>query len=118
MKQGRIEFDNFSVRYRPELERVLQGVSLAVGEGEKVGVVGRTGSGKSTTILSLMRILQSHEGGIRIDGEDIYGMDLQTLRAGFSVILQEHFLFSGTVREVASPRCRTSIPAASFRTRR
>ncbi len=73
-------------------------MTLEVREREKIGVVGRTGSGKSTTILSLMRILQIHEGTISIDGIDIYSQDLQTLRAGFSVILQEHFLFTGTVR--------------------
>jgi ATP-binding cassette, subfamily C (CFTR/MRP), member 1 len=67
-------------------------------------VVGRTGSGKSTTILSLLRLLQTHEGTIKIDGTDIYALDLQTLRSGFSVILQDHFLFSGTVRENIDPR--------------
>jgi ABC-type multidrug transport system fused ATPase/permease subunit len=71
---------------------------MSVGEREKIGVVGRTGSGKSTTILSLMRILQTHEGRITIDGQNVYDRDLQSLRAGFSVILQEHFLFTGTVR--------------------
>lgn len=53
-----------------------------------MGVVGRTGSGKSTTILSLLRLLQSHAGTIRVDDSDIFALDLQTLRAGFSVILQ------------------------------
>jgi ABC-type multidrug transport system fused ATPase/permease subunit len=69
-----------------------------------VGVVGRTGSGKSTAILSLLRLLQSHEGRIEVDGTDVFALDLQTLRSGFSVILQEHFLFSGTVRENVDPR--------------
>jgi ABC-type multidrug transport system fused ATPase/permease subunit len=95
---GKINFHDFSVRYRSELDKVLKGVTMEVREREKIGVVGRTGSGKSTTILSLMRILQIHEGTINIDGVDIYNLDLQTLRAGFSVILQEHFLFTGTVR--------------------
>jgi ATP-binding cassette, subfamily C (CFTR/MRP), member 1 len=89
-----------------------------VHENEKIGVVGRTGSGKSTTILSLMRILQTHEGTIKIDDKDIYEIDLQTLRAGFSVILQEHFLFTGTVREVVFFLFRTSTPWESFPTKR
>jgi ATP-binding cassette subfamily C (CFTR/MRP) protein 1 len=79
-------------------------LSLRLGRREKLGVVGRTGSGKSTTILSLLRLLQSHAGTIRVDNSDIYALDLQTLRAGFSVILQEHFLFSGTVRDNIDPR--------------
>jgi ABC-type bacteriocin/lantibiotic exporter with double-glycine peptidase domain len=89
------------VKYRPELETVLSDLTLHVKQNEKIGVVGRTGSGKSTTILSLLRILQTHEGSIKIDGVDIYSLDIQSLRAGFSIILQDHFLFSGSVREVA-----------------
>ena len=63
-------------------------MSLRLEHREKLGVVGRTGSGKSTTVLSLLRLLQSHSGTIRVDDFDIFALDLQTLRAGFSVILQ------------------------------
>lgn len=85
------------------MEDVLKEITLNIRPGEKIGVVGRTGSGKSTTIMSLLRMLQTHSGNITIDGKDIYARDLQSLRAGFSVILQEHFLFSGTVRENIDP---------------
>ena len=78
-------------------------------------MVGRTGSGKSTTILSLLRILQTHEGTIKIDDIDLYSLDIQTVRVGFSIILQEHFLFTGTVRDVRLPLCRTSTLCTSFR---
>jgi ABC-type proline/glycine betaine transport system ATPase subunit len=81
-------------------------------------VVGRTGSGKSTTILSLLRILQAHEGTIKIDDIDIYSIDIQKLRVGFSIILQEHFLFSGTVREVLQFLYRTSILYRNLKTQR
>ena len=76
---------------------------LSIKAGEKIGVVVRTGSGKSTTILSLLRILQTHEGDIEIDGTSLYALDIQSVRAGFSVILQEHFLFSGPVRDNIDP---------------
>jgi ABC-type multidrug transport system fused ATPase/permease subunit len=99
------------------LEDVLKGITLNIRPGEKIGVVGRTGSGKSTTIMSLLRLLQTHSGAITIDGADIYARDLQSLRAGFSVILQEHFLFSGTVREVTLSLFRTSIRSTPSKTR-
>jgi ABC-type multidrug transport system fused ATPase/permease subunit len=79
---------------------VLKNITLHVKQNEKIGVVGRTGSGKSTTIISLLRTLKDHQGTVRIDDIDIYSIDIQSLRAGFSVILQDHFLFSATIREV------------------
>ena len=93
---------------------MLKEITLNIRPGEKIGVVGRTGSGKSTTIMSLLRMLQTHSGNITIDGKDIYSLDLQSLRAGFSVILQEHYLFSGNVRDVTLPSFRILTPSKSF----
>ncbi|XP_031505872.1 uncharacterized protein LOC116268300 [Nymphaea colorata] len=99
VEEGRIQFEGFSVKYSDELETVLSGIDVRVAKGEKIGVVGRTGSGKSTTLLSLLRILEAHSGRILVDGTDISALDLQSLRAGFNVILQDSFLFTGTYED-------------------
>lgn len=75
-----------------------------------MGVVGRTGSGKSTLILSLMRSIARSEGQILVGGVDIETIPLSQMRAGISVVLQEHFLFAGTVREVSFILFRTLTP--------
>jgi ATP-binding cassette subfamily C (CFTR/MRP) protein 10 len=89
-----------SVCYRKEFGDVLKKVSFKVRPGEKVGVVGRTGSGKSSLFLTLLRIIEPHAGSILIDGIDCSSMSLSALRASFNFILQDHFLFSGTIRTV------------------
>lgn len=66
--------------------------------GYKIGVVGRTGSGKSTIMLSLLRILEAYEGHIIVDGKDISGLSLDDLRSKISIILQDPCLFAGTLR--------------------
>ena len=73
-------------------------ISFEVSPGEKVGVVGRTGAGKSTLCLALSRIVELQEGAIEIDGEDISGVDLQALRKCVTVIPQDPALFSGTLK--------------------
>lgn len=97
-KNGEIEFDKLKLRYRPELDLVLKGVSLNIRPREKVGVVGRTGSGKSTMLLSLMRLIEADEGQIRIDGIDTSTLGLHDLRSRISIIPQDPVLFSGTLR--------------------
>jgi ATP-binding cassette subfamily C (CFTR/MRP) protein 10 len=82
---------------------VLRELSFRVAPGEKIGVVGRTGSGKSSLFLTLLRIIQPHKGSITIDGTDCAHLNLASLRANFNFILQEHFLFAGTVRTVGFP---------------
>lgn len=77
---GVVRFQNVSARYRPELPRVLHGLSIDVGTAQKVGVCGRTGSGKSTLMLLLFRILELDEGSIEIDGVDISTLGLSQLR--------------------------------------
>ncbi|OQR67779.1 canalicular multispecific organic anion transporter 1, partial [Tropilaelaps mercedesae] len=68
---GEIRFEKYSTRYRENLEPVLRGIDLEIGAGERVGIVGRTGAGKSSLTLALLRIIEATEGRIRIDGVDI-----------------------------------------------
>ena len=97
---GAIEYDNLVVRYRPSLPPALRSISFDIPAGARVGIVGRTGSGKSTVVQTLFRLLEAEEGSIRIDGEDVSKLGLHTLRTRISVIPQVPTLFSGcTVRE-------------------
>jgi len=100
---GTIEFKNYSARYRPELPLVLKNVSFKINHGEKIGIVGRTGSGKSTTLLSLFRIINPAEGSIIIDGINTMDMKLSSIRSALTIIPQEPTLFTGTVRYNIDP---------------
>uniref|UniRef100_A0A8C1VBV0 ATP-binding cassette, sub-family C (CFTR/MRP), member 8b n=1 Tax=Cyprinus carpio TaxID=7962 RepID=A0A8C1VBV0_CYPCA len=97
-KYGEIQIKNLSVRYDSSLKPVLRHVSAHIRPGQKVGICGRTGSGKSSFSLALFRMLDTIEGQIVIDGIDIAKLPLQTLRSKFSIILQDPILFSGTIR--------------------
>lgn len=97
-EQGRVEFQDFQVRYREGLDLVLKGISFAVDGGEKVGIVGRTGAGKSSLTLALFRIIESAGGKIVIDGQDISKLGLHALRSRLTIIPQDPVLFSGTMR--------------------
>ncbi|KAM4822942.1 ATP-binding cassette sub-family C member 3 [Urocitellus parryii] len=101
--KGEVEFRNYSVRYRPGLELVLKNLSLRVNGGEKVGIVGRTGAGKSSMTLSLFRILEAAEGEILIDGLNVANMGLHDLRSQLTIIPQDPILFSGTLRMNLDP---------------
>uniref|UniRef100_A0A8D1H6G2 Multidrug resistance-associated protein 1 n=1 Tax=Sus scrofa TaxID=9823 RepID=A0A8D1H6G2_PIG len=101
--RGEVEFRNYSVRYRPGLELVLKNLSLQVHGGEKVGIVGRTGAGKSSMTLCLFRILEAAEGEIRIDGLNVADIGLHDLRSQLTIIPQEPILFSGTLRMNLDP---------------
>jgi ATP-binding cassette subfamily B multidrug efflux pump len=100
---GRIEFDhvwfayNFSAQADGEPDWVLHDVTFAIEPGETIAVVGHTGAGKTTLISLLMRFYDVQRGAIRIDGVDIKEMSLDDLRGRFGVVLQDPFLFSGTV---------------------
>ena len=96
--KGGIEFKGLSMRYRPELDLVLKGIEVDVKPREKVGVVGRTGSGKSSLMLSLFRLVEAAEGSVLIDGVDIARIPLYVLRNRMSIIPQDPVVFSGTVR--------------------
>jgi ATP-binding cassette, subfamily C (CFTR/MRP), member 1 len=96
--QGKIEFDHYFVRYRPDTELVLSDISITINPGEKVGVVGRTGAGKSTLCMAICRIIEKESGSIRIDGVDISTVGLTDLRNRITVVAQEATLFKGTLR--------------------
>ena len=98
-----LEFRNYSMRYRKELPLVLKNVSFTISEGEKIGIVGRTGSGKSSILVSIFRIVEGAAGSILLDGVDISTLGLKDLRSSMSMIPQDPFLFSGTLRENIDP---------------
>ncbi|GMP73747.1 hypothetical protein CsSME_00031406 [Camellia sinensis var. sinensis] len=95
---GSIKFENVVLRYRPELPPVLHGLSFTVPPSDKVGIVGRTGAGKSSMLNSLFRIVELERGRILIDGYDIAKFGLTDLRKVLGIIPQAPVLFSGTVR--------------------
>ncbi|XP_019419120.1 PREDICTED: ABC transporter C family member 2-like isoform X3 [Lupinus angustifolius] len=95
---GSIEFEDVVLRYRPELPPVLHGLSFTVPPTEKVGVVGRTGAGKSSMLNALFRLVELQKGRIIIDGCDISMFGLADLRKVLTIIPQSPVLFSGTVR--------------------
>ncbi|XP_051141959.1 ABC transporter C family member 4-like [Andrographis paniculata] len=101
--QGNVELNNLQVRYRPDTPLVLKGITLNITGGEKIGVVGRTGGGKSTLIQVLFRLVEPSDGKIIIDGIDISTLGLHDLRSRFGIIPQEPVLFEGTVRSNIDP---------------
>ncbi|XP_017483220.1 PREDICTED: multidrug resistance-associated protein 1-like [Rhagoletis zephyria] len=96
--QGAIEFRDFSTRYRPNLDLVLKSINFIVLPGERVGVVGRTGAGKSSLTLALFRILERASGKIIVDGRDIADLGLHSIRSRMTIIPQDPVLFTGTLR--------------------
>ncbi|NXE48712.1 MRP3 protein, partial [Casuarius casuarius] len=101
--KGELEFVNYSVRYRKGLDLVLQDLNLQVHGGEKIGIVGRTGAGKSSMTLCLFRILEAVKGEIKIDGVKISDIGLHDLRSKLTIIPQDPVLFSGTLRMNLDP---------------
>uniref|UniRef100_A0A5B7BJZ7 ABC-type xenobiotic transporter n=1 Tax=Davidia involucrata TaxID=16924 RepID=A0A5B7BJZ7_DAVIN len=100
---GNVELKDLQVRYRPNTPLVLKGLTLNIRGGEKIGVVGRTGSGKSTLIQVFFRLVEPSGGRIIIDGIDICMLGLHDLRSRFGIIPQEPVLFEGTVRSNIDP---------------
>ena len=101
--QGAIQFMNYTTRYRPDLEPVLKDLTFSVQPGERVGIVGRTGAGKSSLALALFRGLEAVEGKIVIDDIDIALIGLQDLREAITIVPQDPTLFTGTVRSNLDP---------------
>ncbi|XP_039710107.1 ATP-binding cassette sub-family C member 10 isoform X1 [Pteropus medius] len=104
LTQGSIEFQDVVLVYRPGLPNALDGVTFRVQPGEKLGIVGRTGSGKSSLLLVLFRLLEPSSGQVLLDGVDTSQLELSELRSQLAIIPQEPFLFSGTIRENLDPR--------------
>lgn len=94
---------SFQIRYRPNAPIVLKGITCTFGAGEKIGVVGRTGSGKTTLISCLFRFVEPAGGRILIDMLDICSIGLKDLRTKLSIIPQEPTLFKGSVRKNMDP---------------
>ncbi|XP_023680821.2 ATP-binding cassette sub-family C member 10 [Paramormyrops kingsleyae] len=102
-EHGQVEFRQVELVYRPGLPNALDKLTIVIRPGEKVGVVGRTGSGKSTMFLALFRMMELSGGQILVDGVDISHVGLRQLRSKLAIIPQDPFLFSGTVRENLDP---------------
>ena len=103
--EGRIEFENYKLKYRPELEPVLKGINLTISPRNKIGVIGRTGAGKSSIFQALFRLTDKSttEGHIFIDGIDISQISLKNLRSILNIIPQSPVLFSNTLRYNLDP---------------
>lgn len=102
-EHGQIEVDNLSLRYASNLPPVIKNVSFTIEPQSKVGIVGRTGAGKSTIITALFRLLEPETGHIKIDGYDISQIDLVTLRRAITIIPQDPILFTGTIKSNVDP---------------
>ncbi|GAB1300029.1 Multidrug resistance-associated protein 1 [Apodemus speciosus] len=100
---GRVEFRDYCLRYREDLDLVLKHINVTIEGGEKVGIVGRTGAGKSSLTLGLFRINESAEGEIIIDGVNIAKIGLHNLRFKITIIPQDPVLFSGSLRMNLDP---------------
>ena len=100
---GNIEFRNVQLRYSPDFPLALRGVSFRVRAGERLGIVGRTGAGKTSLQTALLRLVELYSGEITIDGVDIGNVGLHELRSEISIIPQDPVLFSGPLRFALDP---------------
>ena len=100
---GTLEIRNMSVKYKEEFDPVLTNINLSIMGGSKVGVCGRTGSGKSSLLLALLRLNIISEGDVLLDGRSLLSMDLEVVRGIISIIPQDAHLFSGTIRYNLDP---------------
>ena len=100
---GEVEFKDYWTKYRPELQPVLKGITLKIGAHEKIGVVGRTGAGKSSLTLALFRIIEPSYGNIAIDEINTSSLGLLDVRRRLAIIPQDAALFEGTVRDNLDP---------------
>jgi ABC-type multidrug transport system fused ATPase/permease subunit/HSP20 family molecular chaperone IbpA len=101
--KGEIRFDGVVMPYLPGTPPVLKGINFSIKEGEKIGVVGRTGAGKSSLIVALYRLAEISSGSIFVDGVDCSKVSLNKLRRSMAIIPQEPVMFSGTIRTNLDP---------------
>ena len=95
---GDIEFVDYGMSYRVDLPRILDGLSVTIPAGKKVGIIGRTGAGKSSMMQALFRMVYHQAGDICIGGQSIYGFDVNCVRSHFGVVPQDPYLFAGSIR--------------------
>lgn len=100
---GRIEVTDLVGTYAPDLPPVLKGLTFSVNSHEKIGIVGRTGAGKTSLTMALFRLLEAQSGTIRIDGVDLSKIKLHHIRSRLAIIPQDPVLFSGTLRSNLDP---------------
>lgn len=96
--KGEVGFEDMSLKYRKNLPNVLDHLNMTIRAGQKIGVVGRTGAGKSTLIQAILRTIEPTEGKLFIDGMDITTIPLKSLRSNLTLIAQEPVLIAGTLR--------------------
>lgn len=97
--RGEVRFEEVSFRYAEDKPEVLRGINLHVRPGQRVAIVGPTGAGKSTIVNLLMRFYDATGGRITIDGQDVKDVTLESLRRQIGIVLQDSFIFSGTIEE-------------------
>ena len=100
---GALSFNNYSTRYRDDLDLVLKGINLSIKSEEKIGIVGRTGAGKSSLTLAIFRIIEAVQGNIVIDNINTSEIGLYDLRSKLSIIPQDAQIFEGTIRSNLDP---------------
>ncbi|CAH1274298.1 ABCC1 [Branchiostoma lanceolatum] len=101
--EGKVNFNSYQTRYREGLDLVIKGIDVTIKGGEKIGIVGRTGAGKSSLTLAIFRIIEAAGGDIEIDGVNISKIGLHDLRGRITIIPQDPVLFSGTLRMNLDP---------------
>ena len=100
---GKVKFEKYNANYRPDTPIILKDINYSFEGGEKIGIVGRTGSGKSSMVLAMARIIEPKSGTISIDDIDIQKLNLDYLREHLSIVPQDPFLFEGTLRDNIDP---------------
>ena len=102
-KDGNVKFDNVCAKYGEDSPQILKNINLEIKGGENIGIIGRTGAGKSTLAKLMLRFLEEIEGKIEIDGVDIFSIDIKLLRSKVTYISQESYFFEGSLRENLDP---------------